>query len=196
MIRRHPLLALGLVAALAVPSASALAAGHGSDNNDRPHAKHTLSCEKHNRNRCQFEGTVISFTGTTLVVRLNGLRDITETLTLVPTSTPTDQATFIQPRGATLTPGEQVHVVALRTGPGIYKALRVIVQRQTPDARETPEANSTPEATEAPGVTRTPEATEAPKASETPEAAKTPEATEVPDDKDGKGHSKHKSHGR
>lgn len=106
---------------------------------------------------------------------------MTETVTFVSTSTVTSTATVIQPRGAVLSAGEKVHVVALQTGQQTFTALRIIVQHPASRATEGPDAAQEPDVTDVPGAAAVPEATTTPEATQVPDATQVPEATQAPE---------------
>lgn len=196
--RWNLVIALGALAALALPGAPALARGphghamghggrqgafvwhnHHHGDGGHPvlkHLKHRQQHGKHQLHRLwQFEGVVTSFDGTTLVLHPRFSNVISATIT-ISSSTVITAAEGIS---ATLAPGEQVHVQAVRNPDGSFTALRIRIQRgAAPGA--TPEATETPQATETDQATATPTASLATDTATPTDTVTPPTATATP----------------
>ena len=202
--RWNLVIGLGALVALALPGAPALARGpHGDGMGQMGHGarhgafvwhnghrgdggRHVLKHKqrqdhgKHQYHRLwQFEGVVASFDGATLVLHPRFSNAISATVAVSSSTV----ITATEGVSATLAPGEQVHVQAVRNPDGSFTALRIRIQRSgavSGDPTATPPATGTPEATATDQATATPTAPAATDTATPADTATPPPATATP----------------
>jgi Domain of unknown function (DUF5666) len=132
MVKRNYLITLSIAAALALPVAPALAAGNGHVNGHPKghHQTRVVRHSTHSKSLRQFEGTVVSLDGSSVVLRPMGSKAMTVTVA-ISSSTVVTAAAGVTP---TLAAGEQVHVAGKESN-GTYWAVRILIQKSAAASR-------------------------------------------------------------
>ena len=142
------MIGLGVALLLALPTAPAWAAAGGQS---AKHAHHATVAPRHDRDKGthgkrlrQFEGKVVSFDGSNLVVKLQGSSGVTVTVGISATGTRITMDGVVTTTAA-LASGEQVHVAASASTVGgvtTFMAVRVDIQRPDVDSKGTADVDA------------------------------------------------------
>ena len=192
MVSKRIVTALGVVAALALPGVSALAAGHSGAGHGGHHGSAAQARGHHGgahrptgqrgHGLRQLEGTIVAVDASSLALQPLTSHAVTVTVAI------SSGTSIVADAGvtSTLAAGEQVHVAARVDTSGGYTAVLVRIQRAV--QTKTPTATEAPAATQAPADTEISGAANASSSRAVSRATATPRSGSVTRTDDGQGH--------